>query len=119
MPRQIETHKVNGCNDKLDIWVMDGPGPGGACHQYQVTIPNQLASQINFQNGAIAEVGTNGLTHEALLAIVEDRLEAFQRGPYACDDNHKALTAVRDAIWYLKQRTIARVRRGVEGTMAV
>jgi len=30
--RTIETHKVNDCNEKLDIMVMDEPGSGGACH---------------------------------------------------------------------------------------
>ena len=38
--------------------------------------------EIRFQNGPIAEAGVNGLTHEALLAVLEDRLVGFQSGPY-------------------------------------
>jgi hypothetical protein len=36
--------------------------------------------QALFQNGPIAEVGVNGVTHEVLLAIVADRLRSFQKG---------------------------------------
>lgn len=35
---------------------------------------------------SIAEVGTNGITHEALLAVLIDRLQSFQRGEYSCCD---------------------------------
>ena len=74
---------------------------------------------LRFQNGPIAEVGTNGITHEALLAILIDRLEGFQKGPYAHGYNADALTSLRSAQASLKQRTIDRLARGVEGTHAV
>ncbi len=81
--REITSHKVNECNDGLTITAVDGPGPGGASHHYQIinvskqnTAPDadEVAVDIQFQNGAIKEVGTNGITHEALLAIVKERL---------------------------------------------
>jgi hypothetical protein len=73
-------------------------------------------TRISFQNGPIAEAGVNGLTQEALLAIVADRLRSFQAGPYACPENGDALAAVEEAMACLHSRTKARMARGVEGT---
>jgi hypothetical protein len=75
--------------------------------------------EIQFQEGNPAEVGTNGVTHEALLAILIDRLKGFQGGKYACRENAIALTKLQEALMWLKSRTEARVARGVEGTHAV
>lgn len=111
--RELTSHRVNECNDGITIQVLDEPGPGGAHHHYRASVvgnPNVTSeTDIHFQNGPIKEVGTNGLTHEALLAIVEDRLKSFQAGPYACRENALALTHLQEAM---------REARGVEGTMA-
>lgn len=128
MTRQLTGHMVNGCNCDLHIVVCDSPGHGGACHYYQIiNVSHQnrepdgdyVVCDINFQNGPIKEVGTNGVTHEALIAILIDRLEGFQSGKYACDDNQEALEALRVAQTALQRRTVARVSRGVEGTHTV
>ena len=58
----------------------------------------------------------NGITHEALLAVVADRLRSFQKGPYSCKANECALTHIEEAQHWLQQRTLERMRRGVEGT---
>ena len=60
-----------------------------------------------------------GITHEALLAVLCDRLRGFQAGPYACKANACALTHLEEAQHWLQQRTIERMRRGVEGTHTV
>ena len=134
--REIKDHKVNPANDTLTILVTDAPGSGGAFHRYEITGfdagTNKSAQQddmnlgesyapavILFQNGPIAEVGVNGLTHEALLAIVADRLRSFQDGPFKCKANACALTHIEEAMHWLQQRTIERMRRGVEGTHAI
>ena len=130
--RHLEEHKVNPANDRLNIRVVDDPGAGGAHHRYDITGFDDSLNpstpehddivpgvSILFQNGPIAEVGVNGLTHEALLAIVADRLRSFQKGPYACKANACALTHIEEAMHWLQQRTIERMRRGVEGTHAV
>ena len=49
---------------------------------------------------------------------VEDRLKCFQKGPYTSVDNEHDLRHVQEAMHWLQQRTIARMRRGVEGTLA-
>ena len=131
----ITEHVVNPANDRLKIEVVDDPGHGGACHAYLIrgfdsrtnaTAPEHIHAQgdeivILFQNGPIAEggVGVNGVTHEALLAILAHRLRGFQAGPYACRENALALTKIEEAQHWLQHRTRARMARGVEGTHAV
>jgi hypothetical protein len=133
--RTIDDHKVNPANDKLQITVEDEPGHGGGSHLYMIrgfdTTTNASDpfvarhgapahhATILFQNGPIPEAGVNGVTHEALLAIVADRLRSFQKGPYSCKANACALTHIEEAMHWLQQRTIERMRRGVEGTHTV
>lgn len=120
--REITTHRVNGCNESLRIMVLDEPGSGGANHKYGIDLLGGESCSgpvLNFQNGPIAEVGTNGVTHEALLAIVIDRLQAFQKGPFACRENALALTNLEQAVHWLNHRTQFRMARGVEGTHTV
>lgn len=116
--RELTEHKVNPANDQLQIVVLDEPGPGNANHSYEIYAPHVL-QYVRFQNGPIAEVGVNGVTHEALLAIIADRLRSFQSGPYACKENEMALIKIEEAMHWLHSRTLARMYRGVEGTHTV
>ncbi len=70
---------------------------------------------IEFQHGAVCEAGVNGVTNEALLAIVAHRLQGFQDGPMACPENREALLYVLGAICQLHNRTRRRLAAGVEG----
>lgn len=123
--RTIESHKVNGCNEAIDLLVMDEPGSGGANHEYAIRVnldrdkSLHQTTMVNFQNGPINEVGTNGVTNEVLLAIVIDRLQSFQKGPYACRENALALTKLEEAQHWFHHRTRGRLSRGVEGTHEV
>lgn len=125
--RTLTDHVVNPANDQLKIAVLDEPGSGGACHRYEISgyrsasNPSRVEMDANttvvlFQNGPIAEVGVNGVTHEALLAILVDRMRGFQEGPYACRENALALTKLEEAQHWLQKRTRDRMARGVEGT---
>jgi hypothetical protein len=120
IPRKLINHKVNGLNESIEILVTDPPGQGGACHEYRIEYahngPTCNAIDIHFQQGPIKENGVNGISQEALLTIIEDRLHCFETGPYACQENAMALFHIREAMQYLKQRTIKRIERGVEGT---
>lgn len=138
MLRELTSHKMNGLNEVLTIEVLDEPGSGNACHEYQITgidprlwekqddgtevldiektATQRIGCSITFQNGPIQECGVNGISNEALLAVVEDRLAGFQSGQYACRENAIALTKIQEAMMWLQKRTLDRVRRGVEGT---
>lgn len=118
-------HKVNPANDRLQVEALDGPGPGGASHCYLISLPpdapvptsGHTAWPLDFQNGPInSGAGLNGVTHEALLAILIDRLHAFQAGKFACNENMHALSALTEAQTWLHNRTKARMARGVEGS---
>jgi hypothetical protein len=122
--RKLTDHKLNGLNDALEITVLDEPGQGGACHQYEIDqiggAPTSGGGKtlIQFQNGPILEAGVNGISGEALLAIQIDRLRSFQAGPFACRENAIALTHLEDALMWLQKRTRDRLARGVEGRNA-
>lgn len=125
--RSLSGHIVEGdsVNHQVSIKVLDEPGAGGANHDYHIdwmtpdggmndAKPNFLT--VRFQNGPIKECGVNGVTQEALLAIIIDRLRSFQAGPFACQDNAVALGHCDHALAHLQARTRARIARGVEGT---
>lgn len=119
--RELTSHKVNGLNEALQIQVLDDPGQGNACHRYVIEAKDGFGVTlagcgINFQNGPILEAGINGISNEALLSVVEDRLLGFQSGQYACRDNDIALQHVQSAMAWLLKRTRERMARGVEGT---
>lgn len=127
MTRELTSHKVNGLNESIQIVVLDEPGQGNACHVYGVSLVSgkpddpdddreTKSTLIQFQNGPVLEAGFNGISQEALLAIVEDRLLGFQSGQYACRENAIALTHVQEAMLWLQKRTHDRMKRGVEGT---
>ncbi len=124
--RTLTDHIVSGDQAvQLRIEVKDEPGAGGANHLYQILLPpgGKEAADINayrvkFQEGPIKEVGVNGITQEALLAITIDRLRSFQNGPYKCRENAIALTHCEEALMWLQRRTVERIKRGVEGTHA-
>lgn len=123
--RAITDHTVSGDQAvQLRITVTDEPGQGGANHRYHIDwtgdqdwkneIPNSC--DIHFQEGPIKEFGVNGVTQEALLSVVIDRLRSFQAGPFSCRENAIALTHCEEALMWLQRRTVARIKRGVEGT---
>ena len=118
--RTITDHIVEGDLPQNQLWieVTDEPGAGGANHRYKVHGPTGSHFghwNIDFQNGPIAEAGVNGITMEALLAIVIDRLRSFQAGPYPCRENEAALNFCVGALACLQMRTKERLARGVEG----
>lgn len=134
--RELHDHKVNPANQELTIHVLDDPGQGGAHHVYNITggrfdanpgfpdlakvdCDESNSLYILFQNGPIKEFGVNGVTQEALLAVVIDRLRSFQEGPFRCRENAIALTHFEEGLLWLQKRTRDRMVRGVEGTNQV
>lgn len=117
--KEITSHKVNGLNEALTIKVLDEPGQGNACHEYSITptTGNATGMRITFQKGPLQEIiYPNGISNEALLAVVEHRLQGFQSGDFACRENALALTKLQEAMHWLHHRTRERIQRGVEGT---
>lgn len=115
--RSITIHHGSELNAKLDI-TADEKGEGGASHRYAITPENTVGvnlAEIKFQEGAMREVGFNGVSDEALLSIVIDRLRGFQSGPFSCRENALALTKLEESLHWLNARTRDRMSRGVQG----
>ena len=106
-------------DDYIKVLVLDEKGAGGAHHVYGCyrieDNPTTCEPLTSFQEGPIQEVGVNGYTNEALLAIVGHRLECFQAGLFPSHYNVFARNGVNFAISALEQRTKERKDRGVEG----
>ncbi len=115
-----------GTKKHTTVFAEDEKGAGNANHAYVIQSSHPLGDnnwmeagqRILFQNGPIKEAGVNGVMNEDLIAIVIDRLEGFQAGDYACDENAAACADLRQALANLRARTDARKARGVEGTSA-
>lgn len=145
MNRPITDHKLNGLNDAIVITPIGERGKGGAFNSYDVNLVhdgsqgvpsfNVLLGPIEFQSKPIQGPSDfNGLTNEALLAVVIDRLRGFQGvgadqeeakragklpheiAPFACRENAIALTHLEEALMWLQKRTRDRMARGVEGS---
>lgn len=120
--RRISSHQTNECNKAIDIEVKDPPGPSGASFEYDILLRKdgliELCCPIEFHVGPM-ENGTNGLTHEALLTVLIDRLQCLQTGPFRCEENRKALAAMEEARIHLAARTARRLVEGKEGTHEV
>ncbi len=121
MPNRDIVHHIIEGTDKpphVTVQAVDDPGPGGAFHKYELGFsehPTGAFMSFQFQKGPIQEFGQNGVTNEALLAIVVHRLECFQAGAFSCAENAEALGLVQDGLTALKRRTKSRLLRGVEG----
>jgi hypothetical protein len=135
MSIQLTAHQAGGdpLNAGLTLQATDTPGSGGAYHQYEIAWRdyngNRHACRIHFQEGGVREPrspvtgaplnGVNGPSGEALLAIVQHRLQCFQAGPFACAANATALQHVTEALMALHARSQDRLARGVEGVAQV
>lgn len=121
MPNMITDHQINDLNKSIRIAADERkPEFGNGSHHYRMIYESEntgtLICEIHFQQGPPSEVGCNGITNEALLAIVIDRLRGFQAGQFACRENALALTKLEEALHWLQSRSLDRIKRGVEGT---
>lgn len=127
--RHITDHKINGLNDYIDVVALDAPAQNGASHRYELRLTTKLGLQLHaiaFQEGPIGgPADVNGISNEALLAIVLDRLRGFQGdlaaktgnagGQFRCRENALAITHIEEGLMWLQKRTQDRLARGVEG----
>lgn len=120
---------VTSQNSEKNIQVvcvdLETPGPGGACHSYQIVWQGLSCTHVvgespyhvgvlslKFQNGVVGDDGArNGVTEEALISILIHRLECFQRGSYPCPENEAAIMGLTAARGQLHARTEDRIRK--------
>ena len=125
--RELYDHKTSKLNREcIVVKTADLRGPDNAHHKYVIecVIEPQSESEIrqvverceiNFQNGGLKDVGPNGITEQALIAIVIDRMRSFNDGPYGCRENSIMITKLEEALMWGSKRADDRARRNVEG----
>jgi len=132
--REITTHHIDGkAHNGRVVAMTDGSeNMGGMPTRYvaawagcglpdicdgdvMVDVDDGAAAGIAFQSGDPL-VELNGVTNEQLLAIIVDRLECAQKGPFACPETERALYDLDHARHSLQVRTRRRIGDGVEGT---
>jgi hypothetical protein len=125
MTREVFHHKGSALNNSTRI-TADARDENGGSHHYRIDLiggaPETGGVQFDlppFQKGPLLEAGFNGISDEALLGILIDRLEGFQEGPYRSRYNALAVTELEEAMHWLNARTADRQKRGVEGTHQV
>lgn len=124
-PRPLSDHKSNKLNRLcVDVIAMDKPSSDAANHQYRIEVYKRFQSDdqgmvgqvdLQFQNGGLKEVGPNGITDQALLAVVLDRMRGFNEGPFRCRENSLIITKLEEAMMWMEKRSNDRARRNVEG----
>jgi hypothetical protein len=93
------------------------PKAGNASHTYGIQWggPKDVL-RVQFQHGPRGVEGSApGIFDDDLLAIIEDRMAGFQSGPFACEENQKALVAIQQAREALGLRVARRIAQGVLG----
>lgn len=71
---------------------------------------------VPFQNGPVASNGVNGLTNEALLAILIHRTTVLN-DKFSCAENKDAIAHMQAALTCFEARTNRRIAKGIEGTL--
>lgn len=101
----------------IEVYVLDEPGAGGACHHYAVCEKEtgKVIETVDFQEGNIIDNGINGATNEAVLLMLIDRMDGFSKGPFPSRPNAVAKTHAETSLLWLDYRTAERRSRDVEG----
>lgn len=82
-------------------------------HQY-VVVTGAKSVTIDFQRGPVPANGVNGLTNEALLAILIHRTRHLNN-KFSSAENVRAIDHMEQALMCFEVRTARRMVRGVEG----
>lgn len=118
--KEVTIHATEKGTPPVRVFREGDVGNGNAYFNYCIGLQQPGARELGtqfrfkFQQGDPAQQ-VNGVTDEALLAIVIDRLEMFEAGEFHCLHNEVALGHLRQALWALQARTLDRKKRGVEG----
>lgn len=108
-------------NSEQKLWVYDDlRGTGVKGRFYTAKAYHQdgesFVSEINFQDGPVSEHGVNGLTNEALLAILIHRTQILNE-QFPCNENSEAIALMTKAKHVFESRTKRRQAAGIEGKM--
>ena len=116
---ELTEHQINDCNRHIKIIATDyGDGEFSKWVGYKIIVPDKSRNlaydasredqhdtfDIFFQNGSTVNYGYNGLTLEALCAIMIDRFKYYQTTEYKTNDNQKCIEKLEEIIQLQKDR---------------
>lgn len=108
----IDSHHVKGYAFNIEVAAVPIVRYGMASYTYNLTKTYndkpgyQFIKGLNFQIGDPSVFGVNGVTNEALLAIMIHRLQGFQNNPATnCSENQEAINHMELAMEALYSRT--------------
>lgn len=119
----VNYHIVDGDDNPVKLFAVGERNAANAHNSYVISgltsidgKENKTVQQIDFQNGNPLTQGYNGWVIEQLLAACLHRLQGYQLGKFACEDNQNALEHIEQAIRHLNRRTVDRIARQVKNT---
>lgn len=112
--RQIDRHELPEMGPTMTLTALDADGPGGTPHLYRIDW-SAGSIVIPFQRGPRGETSNNGVLEPALIAMMIDRLEHFERGPFPSPETTAAREHLEAALGALQDRVRNRIARGVMG----
>ena len=90
--------------------------------QKQTTAGGELIEspfvRVVFQRGLPSEVGVNGCRVDDVIRVAIHKLETYQSGPLACEENAEALRYLKLARQTMAARIQRRMDQGVFNTMS-
>lgn len=128
--RQLDTYLPIGGYNALHVAAVDRPNPGFANYRYDITgfntVYNSAAANggglpahftrlpIIFHSGAYqADMPLNGVTPDALVAVIVHHLTGLQNSPEACMEYQMAKEYLEAAAGMLQQAQQAHARASV------
>jgi len=111
-------HDGHGLAESIEVTADDRDleRGGNASHRYRAVLGEKEVLAIQFQHGPRDGAGsTPGVLDSVLLAILIDRYEGFQHGPFASEENEKTLTYLYAALSTMKERADRRAAQNVLG----
>lgn len=103
---------TNGVTVAADMFAPNGINVEG--HHYTI-YSGSRETLLRFQKGGVALNGVNGITNEALLAVMIHRTK-YLNEQFHCEENDQAIEHMQKALDVLELRTARRIARNVEGT---
>lgn len=126
MQNEPATVRIPFINEATKNWkIRVGPinPQNGARHSYWLEVIeadgiSAFQHVLKFQEGAVKEVGVNGLFSVPLLVALIDHLKSLNSGEYATGEAACAITNLEQALHWLCARADERAARGVLGQHA-
>ena len=101
----------NGMYVRPIIHSFDGDYVEGSRYEW---VASKRSGTIQFHTGPVKQTGLNGLTTEALLAVLIHRT-GFLDSKFPCKENKMAMEFMQRALECFDSRTKDRIYRNVEG----